>query len=180
MSYLCSEEANANSGGPEGPAVQPPHGGPSCPETVTADFKGAVDIIDYHVSINNSTVSNDPDFTMCDGDTLEVKGSEALFVNHPLKIWKGLSPIHENTGTITLYEGIYTYKCGKASYDDWEDHCLPSSNSHCTCGSRGPAYVEPHPCDYIDCGPFKKKSPPPPRDTITRWNSAADLLRGGA
>ena len=102
------------------------------------------------------------------------ESSEALFGGS--ENMERVSLIHENAGSSPMK--ICTHASVVGIYDDWEDHCLSSSSSHCTCGSRGPHLCGSHILVITLTVVLLKKSPPPPLNTITRWNSAADLLRG--
>lgn len=136
--------------------------GSACPKTVTANFIGASGVSDYVVSIDG-TDQNDPPITMCHGDTLNVTGS--VFGNHPLKIWQGETPVHQNAGAVILSEGTYTYKCDRHSNMNAQITVKSSSDPQCACVSTQPITDPGHPCDAHTCPTgFTQRHPLP--DTV--------------
>lgn len=146
-----------------------------CEKTVTANFIGANEPWNYVVGIEG-TYSYDPPIHMCDGDTLEVTGS--VFDDHPLNIWQGDTSVHQNAGTVTLYEGTYTYKCESHPLMNAQITVKSSSDPQCACGSIQPISDPGHPCDGVTC-PFEFKTRSIlPQDNFTPKKCCRPLKKG--
>ena len=131
--------------------------GHPCPKTVVADFQ-AGDGTNYTISIDGATAQEDPQITLCEGDTLNVTRPD-VFTDHPLRISdsQGNTVLGSNTGPVTgLSPGDYPYKCTLSGHESMTGivRVISTSDPECSCDSSSSDDSSPsHACDAVSC-PF--------------------------